>query len=85
MPEKAVGRFLLLFSQCFVVLLIAVISMTVMRETMYWLLIPSNVPAELIQPDDVWRMRELGLRFDARSGAILAVPLVVNRPCPVRN
>ena len=77
MPEKAFGRFLLLFSQCFVVLLIAVISMTVMRETMYWLLIPSNVPAELIQPDDVWRMRELGLRFDARSGAILAIPLVV--------
>ena len=77
MPEKAIGRFLLLFSQCFVVLLIALATMALMREAMYWLLVPGHVPAELIQSDDVWRMRQLGLRFDARSAAIFTIPLVL--------
>ena len=77
MPEKAIGRFLLLFSQCFVVLLIALATMALMREAMYWLLVPGHVPAELIQSDDVWRMRQLGFRFDARSAAIFTIPLVL--------
>ena len=77
MPAKAFGRFLLLFTQCFIVIALAVLTMVLMREAMYWLLVPGHVPAELIQTDDVWRMRELGIRFDARSAAILAIPLVL--------
>ena len=78
-PEKPLGRFLLLFSQCFLLAAICIFFMSIIREIYYWMMVVPEVPSEMIQSDDLWRMRYLGLRFDARSGAILAiVPLLVS-------
>ena len=78
-PERAPGRFLLLFVQCFTLAAIAVAFMAFIRELYYWIMVVAEVPAEMIQSDDVWRMRYLGLRFDARTGTTLAmVPLLVS-------
>ena len=72
-PDSSLGRFLLLLCQCFVLVGLAIVFMAAIRELYFWLIVVREVPAEMIQSDDVWRMRYLGLRFDARSGAILAI------------
>lgn len=72
-PDSPLGRFLLLLCQCFVLVGLAIVFMAAIRELYFWLIVVREVPAEMIQSDDVWRMRYLGLRFDARSGAILAI------------
>ena len=78
-PQKALGRFLLIFTQCFTLAAITIIFMAAIRELYYWLMVVAEVPAEMIQSDDVWRMRFLGLRFDARTGTTLAiVPLLLS-------
>ena len=78
-PQKALGRFLLIFTQCFTLAAIAIVFMAAIRELYYWLMVVAEVPAEMIQSDDVWRMRFLGLRFDARTGTTLAiVPLLLS-------
>mgnify|MGYP001026744725 FL=1 len=78
-PQKAAARFLFLFVQCFTLAAIAIIFMALIRELYYWIMVVAEVPAELIQSDDVWRMRYLGLRFDARTGTTLAiVPLLIS-------
>ena len=78
-PEKPLGRFLLLFTQCFLLAAIAIVFMAAIRELYYWIMVVPAVPEPMIQTDDVWRMRFLGLRFDARTGAILAIiPLLAS-------
>lgn len=78
-PQNALGRFLLIFTQCFTLAAIAIVFMATIRELYYWLMVVAEVPAEMIQSDDVWRMRFLGLRFDARTGTTLAiVPLLLS-------
>ena len=78
-PDSPLGRFLLLLCQCFVLVALAIAFMAAIRELYFWLIVVREVPAEMIQSDDVWRMRYLGLRFDARSGAILAIiPLLAS-------
>lgn len=78
-PDSPLGRFLLLLCQCFVLVGLAIVFMAAIRELYFWLIVVREVPAEMIQSDDVWRMRYLGLRFDARSGAILAIiPLLAS-------
>lgn len=78
-PEKPLGRFLLLFTQCFLLAAIAIVFMAAIRELYYWIMVVPAVPEKMIQTDDVWRMRFLGLRFDARTGAILAIiPLLAS-------
>ena len=62
-PDSPLGRFLLLLCQCFVLVALAIVFMAAIRELYFWLIVVREVPAEMIQSDDVWRMRYLGLRF----------------------
>ena len=78
-PQNTLGRFLLVFIQCFTLAAIAIVFLAAIRELYYWLLVVAEVPKEMIQSDDVWRMRLLGLRFDARTGTTLAIiPLLLS-------
>lgn len=78
-PQKALGRFLLVFIQCFTLAAIAIVFLAAIRELYYWLLVVAEVPKEMIQSDDVWRMRLLGLCFDARTCTTLAIiPLLLS-------
>ncbi len=78
-PQKPLGRFLLVLTQCLTMAGIAIVFLAIVRELYFWLTVVAEVPSEMIQTDDVWRMRWLGLRFDARTGTTLAmVPLLIS-------
>ena len=72
-PQNSLGRFLLVLTQCFTLAAIVTVFLSAIRELYYWLLVVAELPTQMIQTDDVWRMRFLGIRFDARTGTVLAM------------